>query len=270
MRWTVPDTLDDGSLHARMRLDDNDFTQDYPLAAGTGGRCSSQGYVDEFFLTYNFPDASLRQCVSSASLGKRICDVKSLDCGYKGISSLSGVEKLTSLTSVYLCGNNGISDINPLGGLENTTSLFVCQTNVSNIEPIGNLKKLKSLWLSENKITNVSPLRGLTDLESLNLEFNQIRDVSPLASLTKLRWLNLGFNWHGNEYPTFTCDNIYSLSQTLGSAVVNDPQCRCDCHCGALTSWLSYYANNGASCSRACGYCPQLSPSKGTMGVMTD
>ena len=111
-----------------------------------------------------------------------------------GITSLVGIQNLTSLTALEL-GNNLITDISPLSGLTRLTSLHLYNNSISDIGPLRGLTRLRWLTLRNNSITDISALSGLTRLRELYLRFNNsISDISALRGLTSLTSLDLSKN----------------------------------------------------------------------------
>ena len=111
-----------------------------------------------------------------------------------GITSLVGIQNLTSLTFLDL-GNNLITDISPLSGLTRLTSLHLYNNSISDIGPLRGLTRLRWLTLRNNSITDISALSGLTRLRELYLRFNNsISDISALSGLTSLTSLELDNN----------------------------------------------------------------------------
>ena len=112
--------------------------------------------------------------------------------GY-GITSLVGIQNLTSLGSLEL-GNNLITDISPLRGLTSLEYLQLYNNSITDITVLSGLTRLREITLYNNSITDISPLRGLTSLTDLHLNNNSISDISALSGLTRLTWLNLSNN----------------------------------------------------------------------------
>ena len=118
-----------------------------------------------------FEDANLEARVRSAL---SVSPQRDLTCGLvsglaelvaqrAGITSLVGIQNLTSLTGLFLL-ENPISDISALSGL---TSLTI-------------------LYLRGNSITDISALSGLTSLRFIDLDNNSISDIQPLLDNTGL------------------------------------------------------------------------------------
>ena len=109
------------------------------------------------------------------------------------ISDLTGLEKATNLTSLYL-RSNSFSDISALSGLTNLTTLDLQGNSISGISALSGLTNLTTLNLQSNSLSDISAVSGLTKLTTLNLRDTSISNISPLSGLTKLTTLNLQSN----------------------------------------------------------------------------
>ena len=119
-----------------------------------------------------FEDANLEARVRSALyLGEQddltcrwVSGLTGLSAGSLGITSLVGIQNLTSLTFLELA-NNSIADISALS----------------------ELTSLRILRLTNNSITDISPLSRLTSLRFLHLDNNpDLTDIQPLLDNTGL------------------------------------------------------------------------------------
>ena len=158
---------------------------------------------------------------------------------YKKITSLSGIEDASNLTSFTLSfysgaifptqqGDAQISSFKPLKKLKNLKVFQLaehsnvdldCLANlplqmlslpkcfIKDITAISNIKSLKILSLHGNQIENLEPLSNLKNLQILNLSFNNIRDVSPLNKLENLKIVHLV------ENPVKNWNSITSLNE---------------------------------------------------------
>ena len=109
------------------------------------------------------------------------------------ISDISALSGLTSLTSLDL-NNTSISDISALSGLTSLTGLAFHNTSISDISVLSGLTSLTGLFLWDNSITDINALSGLTSLTILYLRGNSITDISALSGLTSLRFIDLDNN----------------------------------------------------------------------------
>jgi internalin A len=133
----------------------------------------------------------------------------------KGIKSLAGLEKCTSLVLIDVAGNE-IEDLAPLAGLKDLQSVDLSSNRlkgvaalkdlvkiqylqlegneITDLEPLQGIKALQALYLSGNKVASLEPIKDLPKLSSLYLEGNQISDLKPVAGLKWLANLNLKGN----------------------------------------------------------------------------
>ena len=148
-----------------------------------------------------FTDPILQACVNAqATLNgwTFVSQMTNLDCGFKGISNLAGIEQLTALTLLYLF-NNQIVDVTPLSTLPALATLQLWSNNVSNVAPLSNISTLTSLAVGANPIIDVTPLSKLTGLTTLSMLQAQVNDMTPLSNLTALIWLDLEQNNIGGQ-----------------------------------------------------------------------
>ena len=110
-----------------------------------------------------------------------------LDARDSQITTLSGLEYATNLTSLGL-GRNNISNLTPLAQLTSLKRLELW------LNPLANLTQLEDLDIGGCQIFDIAPLANLTQLSGLNLRYNRIIDISPLANLTRLTGLRLNNN----------------------------------------------------------------------------
>ncbi len=122
-----------------------------------------------------------------------IFGLTSLSASNLGITSLVGIQNLTSLTDLRLHGNL-IDDISPLSELTSLTVLKLQFNSITNISALSGLTSLQILMLGTNSIIDISALIGLTNLLNLSLANNSINDISALNLLTSLTWLDLTSN----------------------------------------------------------------------------
>ena len=172
----------------------------------------------------NIPDANLRAAINAALGANRAANAVVTEAEMKTltsltadsrllISNLTGLEKATNLTTLYLGGN--FTDISALSRLTKLTSLSLVGgsfTDISALSGLTNLTKL-SLW---GRFTDISALSGLTKLTKLDLDAflhqtltcfhngewdglvdasavlqTRLSDISALSGLTKLTHLSL-------------------------------------------------------------------------------
>ncbi|MHC4089453.1 MAG: leucine-rich repeat domain-containing protein [Planctomycetota bacterium] len=145
-----------------------------------------------------FEDANLEAAIRAAlSVGAQddlTCDLLAgltdLTAENAGITSLVGIQNLTSLTNLRL-QENSISDLSPLSGLTSLRLLVLWNNSISDISALSGLTSLTNLVLENNSISDISALSGLTSLTDLSLDNNSIGDISALSKLTSLTALML-------------------------------------------------------------------------------
>ena len=94
------------------------------------------------------------------------------------------MQKLTSLSSLYLTGNK-ISDVKPLAGLTKLSSLYLGHNQIKDISVLTKVTHLMTLELRENQIADLAPLAKQTEVNLLLLERNKITDLTPLVNAAK-------------------------------------------------------------------------------------
>ena len=169
-------------------------SQQIPALTARGATVSSDPTV------VTFTDSSLEAAVRSA-LVQPTGDLLSIDLGFvstldasnKGITSLSGIENMTSLTELLL-DDNSISDLAPLGNLTGLTKLHLARNQIVNIDSLARLTNLLDLDLQGNQVSALQPLASLTSLNQLVMSQNQVADLAPLSSLSSLTILTLDIN----------------------------------------------------------------------------
>ena len=115
--------------------------------------------------------------------------IKTLNCGFRDISSTKGLEKMTSLTTLYVSSNQ----LTKLDVSKNTvlTELYVFYNQLTELNVSKNTA-LTYLDVGRNKLTelDVSKNTALTDLNVWNNQLTKL-DVSKNTALT---YLNVGHN----------------------------------------------------------------------------
>ena len=122
-----------------------------------------------------------------------LTNLKSLGLNYNQITSIEGLEELSSLESLCLWWNK-ITSIEGLEMLTNLKSLELNGNEITSIEGLEKLTNLKSLDLSGNQITSIEGLEKLTNLKLLDLSDNQITSIEGLEKLSNLKSLTLWRN----------------------------------------------------------------------------
>jgi internalin A len=146
-----------------------------------------------------------------------IATLTDLDASEAGITSLSGIECLTSLTQINI-GYNPITDLRPLATMTWLVSLDMVSTSTGDISALANLTNLIGLTMGFHKtsivgfevtakmpklshveiysgdLADISPLSNCPDMYFLQVSNNLISDISPIAGMKRLDLLRLYSN----------------------------------------------------------------------------
>ncbi|WP_163543308.1 leucine-rich repeat domain-containing protein [Occultella kanbiaonis] len=193
---------------------------------------------DRLVLSEVFPDPALAACVAH-TMGLRepgtkvsaadLADVLSLECPGPGlpgtagpdatapdpttapaaISDLSGLDRLTELSSLDVTGN-AVTDLTPLAGL-NLWGVVITDNPVSDLSPLAGLASLTNLGASGTQVVDLEPLAGQSTLAYLGLRGTGISDIGPLASMGNLNEVDLGDNAITDVGPLAGHDYLTSL-----------------------------------------------------------
>ena len=107
------------------------------------------------------------------------------------ITDITGLEKLSQLTSIDL-GNNNVTDFSKLSEIKTLETLKVRNNGIVNFSTLKNLKQLKQLDASGNIITDINGIENLTELQDLLLNNNHIgNNLQPISSLKELSTVSL-------------------------------------------------------------------------------
>ena len=121
-----------------------------------------------------------------------LTQLEALDLTESSVSTqtLELIGALSSLKRLYL-DSCGISDVTALGQLTSLTELHLAGNSLSGISPLSGCRALEILDLSSAGLSDLSPLASLHNLSELNLSYNQPATLVPLASCPKLRKIDL-------------------------------------------------------------------------------
>lgn len=146
------------------------------ILAGTnpGDRDDSPALLTEI----DFADDNLRDCVLGAGY-RHVSAVTELDCSWREISDISGLEQLVGLESFRFRGNNA-TDFTALASLPRLTELNVGDVNLANLDFISGLTGLEILDLSHSGLTDVDGLGAFSQLRELILFDNNLRSLPSL------------------------------------------------------------------------------------------
>lgn len=154
--------------------------------------------------------------------GNRFNELYNLNLGDNAITSLSGVERLTTLTSLHVQRNN-ISDLSPLSDLTRIYALNISwNPGITSIEPLGQgmQKTLVNLDMAGLAV-DLTPVGGMENLDHVRLgdDWNGHRislDLAPLSGLTHLKYLHI----FGAKLA-----NVEAISSMSGLICIDLPNC---------------------------------------------
>ena len=129
--------------------------------------------------------------------GNRFNELYHLNLGDNAITSLSGIERLTTL-NVLLVQRNNISDLSPLSDLTRIHTLNISwNPGITSIEPLGQgmQKTLVNLDMAGLAV-DLTPVGGMENLDHVRLgdDWNGHRislNLAPLANMTHLKYLHI-------------------------------------------------------------------------------
>lgn len=154
--------------------------------------------------------------------GNRFNELYNLNLGDNNMTSLSGVERLTTLTSLHVQRNN-ISDLSPLSDLTRIYALDISwNPGITSIEPLaqGMREALVNLDMAGLAV-DLTPVGGMENLDHLRIgdDWNGHRislDLAPLSGLTHLKYLHI----FGAKL-----DNVEAISSMSGLICIDLPNC---------------------------------------------
>lgn len=154
--------------------------------------------------------------------GNRFNELYHLNLGDNAITSLSGIERLTTL-NVLLVQRNNISDLSPLSDLTRLHLLNISwNPGITSIAPLGQglQKTLVNLDMAGLAV-DLTPVGGMENLDHLRIgdDWNSHRislDLAPLSGLTHLKYLHI----FGAKL-----DNVEAISSMSGLICIDLPNC---------------------------------------------
>lgn len=154
--------------------------------------------------------------------GNRFNELYHLNLGDNAITSLSGMERLTTL-NVLLVQRNNISDLSPLSDLTRLHSLNISwNPGITSIAPLGQglREALVNLDMAGLAV-DLTPVGGMENLDHVRLgdDWNSKRitlDLAPLSGLTHLKYLHI----FGAKL-----DNVEAISSMSGLICIDLPNC---------------------------------------------
>ncbi len=123
------------------------------------------------------------------NLGK----LTSLNLSNCSLSTLSGLENLTTLTSLDL-SYNSLADFSPVSTCAALQYLDVSNNALPNLSGIGSLTALTELNASYNQLADASGIGSCTALVSLNLSNNVLTSMDEMAALVYMTDLDVSYN----------------------------------------------------------------------------
>lgn len=154
--------------------------------------------------------------------GNRFNELYHLNLGDNAITSLSGMERLTTL-NVLLVQRNNISDLSPLSDLTRIHSLNISwNPGITSIEPLAQgLHETLTMLDMAGLAVDLSPLGGMVNLGHVRLgdDWNGHRislDLAPLSGLTRLEYLHI----FGAKL-----DNVDAISSMSGLICIDLQNC---------------------------------------------
>lgn len=154
--------------------------------------------------------------------GNRFNELYHLNLGDNAITSLSGIERLTTL-NVLLVQRNNISDLSPLSDLTRIHTLNISwNPGITSIEPLaqGMRETLVNLDMAGLAV-DLTPVGGMENLDHVRLgdDWNGHRislDLAPLSGLTRLEYLHI----FGAKL-----DNVDAISSMSGLICIDLQNC---------------------------------------------
>ena len=177
-----------------------------------------------------FEDENLKRCVvkrleRDADYGFEISDIVRVDCGNRNITTLAGIEHMTSLWTLHIENNpvedySGIEktplqrlylnnmpvapDLSKIGKITTLEELYAEDANLTTaqIDQLADatLPNLDMMDFDHNNITSIEGMRNLHDVRRIDLDYNYISDASPLYDLENLEEVYLWANCFEDPY----------------------------------------------------------------------
>lgn len=137
--------------------------------------------------------------------------LKELNLSNCGLSTLKGLEGLTTVTGINLSVNS-ISDLTPIAG--NTGLLYAQVQNnaISNAAPLASMPNLVSLNISNNLLRDFSSLAACMKLKKLDISVNGLTALTGIGNLKELEELNASYNKLENVIGIGSCAALKELN----------------------------------------------------------
>jgi hypothetical protein len=125
------------------------------------------------------PDETLKPAAAAGVTGL-------FKCYSKNITSLSGIEYFTGISSLEVKYNPALQTIPDISGLINLTIIGLDSNGLTSLPNLSTFVNLRILSCHDNFITSIPSLTGLTNLEVLFVHHNNITSIPDLSSQGKL------------------------------------------------------------------------------------
>jgi Leucine-rich repeat (LRR) protein len=114
--------------------------------------------------------------------------VGSLDCSFRNIHNLSGIEKFSNLNSLS-CYNNQLTNLDSIGKLTNITSIYCFNNRLTKLPNLSKFNQLNYLSCGNNQLIELPDLSNNTLITYLDCSRNQISEIRGLDKLVNLQTL---------------------------------------------------------------------------------
>ncbi len=111
-------------------------------------------------------------------------NIEKLSVIRSGLSNISGIENLVSLTGLRL-GGNAIVSLAPLSSLVNLNSLSLRNNQIRDVSPLVSLEGLEKLYLDDNQIADFGVLESLYNLDRIYISGNISEECPSQVSVCR-------------------------------------------------------------------------------------
>ena len=132
------------------------------------------------------------------------------------LTSLSGLEGLTSLDGLTIRSNNSLTSLTGLDNLTSLSSFYIAWNPITNFAGLDNLTSIGgSLYIGFNGLTNLAGLEGLISVGSVKIDRNV--SLNDLTGLENLKTIGGRLEIAGNDALTNLTDleGVYSIGESL-------------------------------------------------------
>ncbi len=190
----VGDQVFDASVHAWYESDDRtmvaydlnvDGSMEHQPSISTGKLTSDDLNIIRYMPNLEILELEGNQITDISPIFET--DIRSLWLNCNPISSLEGIQKMSSLTSLSIVGTN-ITDLSPILELPNLQHLQFDNTYISDLTGIESIETLDALMMSNTQVTEL-PKFGKWENFTLDLRGLRIYDLSPIADVASFNEL---------------------------------------------------------------------------------